>query len=276
MDSARFASLLLLTLAAGCVFPLGAAQFSGQVRAADQMVPGATVTALQGGAKLTAFTDENGRYSLDLTPGVWQIEVSMFEFTTSKGQVTVSDEGIARLGVEHAEALRTRRTRRHCAGGGSATCGAGIGRGARGGQRAGGNFPRREGRGGFGGAGGGQTGTGAQGQGGPGGRGAGRGAPGQAQPGFQSAAVRATPEGQQAEAQQEPPQTADLGADADESLLLNGSMSGGLEQSSDDEARRQRAIGGRGGPGGPGGPGGRAARCRPHRAYRWAPTCRRE
>src|ERR1019366_2687909 len=69
--------------------------------------------------------------------------------------------------------------------------------------------------------------------------------------------VRATPEGEQANARQDAAvQTADLGGDADESLLVNGSMSGGLEQSSDDEARRQRAMGGRGGPGGPGGAGG--------------------
>src|ERR1035437_6774359 len=95
MDSARWTSRLLL-IAAGCASLLGAAQFSGQVRAADQIVPGATVTALQGGAKATAFTDENGRYTLDLTPGVWQIEVSMFEFTTAKGQVTVSDGAIAK------------------------------------------------------------------------------------------------------------------------------------------------------------------------------------
>ena len=227
------------------------------------------MTALQGGAKVTAFTDENGRYTLELTPGVWQIEVSMFEFTTTKGQVTVSDGDLNRgLGVEHAQALRTRWTGGGSrAGGRSAACRAGVGReraahaaiGGPDGQRAGGNFPGRGGqaarvrkarwarR-----------------------RGAGRGVPGQAQPGFQSAAVRATPEGQQAEAQAQetPAQNADLGGDADESLLVNGSISGGLEQSSDDEARRQRAMGGRGGPGGPGGPGGRAARFRRHRAYR--------
>ena len=96
MDSRRWTSLLLLIQAVCCPSLLRAAQFSGQVRAADQIVPGATVTALQGGAKVTAFTDENGRYTLDLTPGVWQIEVSMFEFTTAKGQVTVSDGAIAR------------------------------------------------------------------------------------------------------------------------------------------------------------------------------------
>src|SRR3954454_25077697 len=75
---------------------LDAAQISGVVRAADQLVPGATVTARQGGAKVTAFTDENGRYSLDLTPGVWDVEVEMFEFAPTKGQVTVGDSAASR------------------------------------------------------------------------------------------------------------------------------------------------------------------------------------
>src|ERR1035437_766728 len=96
MDSLRWTSLLLLLPAVCCPSPLAAAQISGQVRAADQIVPGATVTALQGAAEVTAFTDENGRYTLELTPGVWQIEVGMFEFTTAKGQVTVSEVAIAR------------------------------------------------------------------------------------------------------------------------------------------------------------------------------------
>ena len=272
MDSLRWTSLLLLLPAVCCPSLLGAAQFSGQVRAADQIVPGATVTALQGGAKVTAFTDENGRYTLELTPGVWQIEVGMFEFTTAKGEVTVSDGAIARDWVLNMPRLSER-------GGPVAAAGAapvavplpaapGIGQGARGargnrsadgrggqgGQRANGDFSGRQGREGRGG----QDAQGTQGaQAASGGRGAGRGAAGQAQPGFQSAEVRATPEGQQANAQQqETVQTADVGGDADESLLVNGSVSGGLEQSSDDEARRQRAMGGRGGPGGPGGPGG--------------------
>src|ERR1022692_752858 len=96
MDSVRWTSLLLWLPAVCCPWLLVGAQFSGQVRAADQIVPGATVTALEGGAKVTAFTDENGRYTLELTPGVWQIEGSMFEFTTAKGQVTGSDGAIAR------------------------------------------------------------------------------------------------------------------------------------------------------------------------------------
>src|ERR1039458_9061137 len=91
MDSARWNTLLLFTLAA--CFPMAgtAAQISGLVRAADQFVPGATVTARQGEAKVTAFTDETGHYTLDLTPGVWQIQVEMFEFTPVTGKVTVGD-----------------------------------------------------------------------------------------------------------------------------------------------------------------------------------------
>lgn len=54
---------------------LHAAQYEGSVRAADQFVPGATVIAQQGAAKVTAYTDGNGRYSMDLTPGVWDIRV---------------------------------------------------------------------------------------------------------------------------------------------------------------------------------------------------------
>jgi hypothetical protein len=53
----------------------------------------------------------------------------------------------------------------------------------------------------------------------------------------------------------------DLGgnADADESYVVNGSMSGGLGAAADEQARRDRMMqmmGGRGGLGGPGGPGG--------------------
>src|ERR1035438_6877722 len=214
MDSVRWASLLLLTLAVCRPSPLGAAQFSGLVRAADQIVPGATVTALQGGAKVTAFTDENGRYTLDLTPGMWQIEVSMFEFTTAKGQVTVNAGAVEKDWVLNMPKLSDR--------GGAAAVGTaaaplpaapGIGRGARGargnrgpdGQRANGDYPGRQGRGGPGGQGTQDA------QAGPGARGQGRGAPGHPQPGFQSAAVGATPEGQQANAQQDPQQNIDLG-----------------------------------------------------------------
>jgi hypothetical protein len=49
---------------------LSATQCTGSVRAADQWIPGATVTAIQGSAKVVAYTDDAGRYQLDLAPGV--------------------------------------------------------------------------------------------------------------------------------------------------------------------------------------------------------------
>src|SRR5215467_10190134 len=66
---------------------LTAAQHSGTVRAADQFIPGATVTARQGGAKLVTYTDEEGRYQLDLTPGKWEIQIEMLGFRTLKADV---------------------------------------------------------------------------------------------------------------------------------------------------------------------------------------------
>ena len=62
-----------------------------------------------------------------------------------------------------------------------------------------------------------------------------------AQQGFQSAAVRATPEGQQQQQQQ--PDLVDVAnaatADTSDALTITGSTSGGLTQASDDEARVQ-------------------------------------
>lgn len=80
--------ILILALGSGW---LQAAQYSGSVRAADQPVPGVMLTAKQGDSKVIAYTDENGRYNMDLAPGAWDISVEMFEFTTSTGKVTIAD-----------------------------------------------------------------------------------------------------------------------------------------------------------------------------------------
>jgi trimeric autotransporter adhesin len=195
--------------------PLHGAQYEGSVRAADQFVPGATVVAQQGDTKVTAFTDENGRYSMDLAPGVWDIRVEMFEFTAVTGQVTIGNTNNAnppqkdwtlempRLGQGAAVAPQTQP---------------------------------RAGRGRF--------------RNGGGGGGRGRGGPPQpdaTQPGFQNAQARPTQEAQQTPTPEttEPVEV----LDADEAFLVNGSTSGGLSASSDDESRRQRANGGRGGGG---------------------------
>src|SRR5512143_3715603 len=85
--------LLPIFLVVLCAGSLGAIQHGGSVRAADVFLPGVTVTARQGGAKVVAYTDENGRYTLDLTPGEWNLELSLFGFGPLQGAVTIgSDE----------------------------------------------------------------------------------------------------------------------------------------------------------------------------------------
>src|SRR5580658_4811957 len=86
----RFLIFAFSLLAPGLLL---AADYTGSVRAADQFIPGATVTARQGGAKLVAYTDDHGRYGLDLTPGTWEIEVKMFGFKTLTRNVTIPDQG---------------------------------------------------------------------------------------------------------------------------------------------------------------------------------------
>src|SRR5438128_750683 len=78
--------VVLFLLGAGLAM---AARQSGSVRAADQFIPGATVTARNGGAKVIAYTDENGRYVLDLLPGIWEIQIDMFGFAPFRAQVDV-------------------------------------------------------------------------------------------------------------------------------------------------------------------------------------------
>ena len=85
--------LALLLLGAGV---LAAVQHTGSVRAADQFIPGATMTAVQGGAKVVVYTDENGRYSMQLTPGVWHLQVEMFGF---KPAVQALDVGMEEADV---------------------------------------------------------------------------------------------------------------------------------------------------------------------------------
>ncbi len=80
------ASTIACLLAA---LPLNAAQYSGTVRAADEFVPGATVIAVQGDTRVSAYTDEDGRFTMDLAPGDWDVQVQMFEFTTAHDRITV-------------------------------------------------------------------------------------------------------------------------------------------------------------------------------------------
>jgi Carboxypeptidase regulatory-like domain len=162
-----------------------AAQYSGSIRAADQPVPGAMITARQGDTKVIAYSDENGRYSMELAPGSWDISVEMFEFTTAAGKLTVADAPTQR---EWALEMPKLRERLGQAGGvettDQATAGAVAAAAAaqQAGAQAGG------GRGGRGGRGGGRGGPGGFGRGAQGGFGArggtgAAGAPGRVGPG---------------------------------------------------------------------------------------------
>ncbi len=234
-------SLLLAALLAAlpAAQPLAGAQYAGSVRAADQLVPGATITAQSGDRKVTAFTDENGQFRMDLTPGEWEIQVEMFEFSPMRDKITAGSEPIHKDWTLEMPRLDQRGGAIASNAPAAVTAGPG----------------RRGGRGQFRNGGGGRGGFGAGGRGGP--QGAQQAQPGAPQPGFQSAAVRLT----QAPPTQNPETGLDVGdigatgletGDADEALLVNGSTSGGLAQASDDESRRQRAQGGRGGNGGGG------------------------
>src|ERR1700691_4313239 len=75
---------------------LSATQFTGSVRAADQWVPGDTVTASQGGAKVVAYTYDAVRDTLDLATGVWNIQVEMFGFTAVQDQVAIGGQAVTK------------------------------------------------------------------------------------------------------------------------------------------------------------------------------------
>jgi len=248
---------------------LTAAQQSGSVRAADQFIPGATVTARQGGAKVVVYTDANGRYALDLTPGVWEIQIEMFGFQTQRAEVSVGADAsnkdwtleMPRLGSAAAPVVAaakpappapaaakpTPEPKKEAAQAAPSSA-TGAPAGGTGGTA------RAAGRGGA-----------AQAGRGGGSARAGRGGPAQAGgrggPGFQNMAVTPTEEGTQALASaaiEAPSPDQSANADADASYVVNGSMSGGLGAAADEQARRDRMMqmmGGRGGMGGPGGPG---------------------
>jgi hypothetical protein len=251
----RFLILAISLLGPSLLF---AVEHTGTVRAADQFIPGAAVTASQGGAKLVTYTDERGRYALDLTPGEWQIEIKMFGFKTLTQNLTVTDQysnkdwtlEMPRPGepvdqpkpaavptapkpaAPAAAAPATAATPAAPAPR-SATAGQGGGRSGRGpGNRLGGR--------------GGGRGQGQQGQ---------QGQQQGNQPAYQNADVTATDAGAQALAAMA---GADMGAEANadtsDAFMMNGSTSGGLAAASDDFARAGRGGRGPGGPGALGGP----------------------
>jgi hypothetical protein len=235
MNRFRLQTLLAILILSSNLF---ATQQNGSVRAADQYIPGATVTARWGGAKLTTFTDGTGHYSFDLAPGNWDISVEMFGFNAVHESVKVGEEPSVKDWVlempragEKLVTLPASEQPKLVAPEVKVTPPAGAAPAAAKTAEpekavAAGNPAARNRRPGA-----------------------------QPRPGVQNATVRATEEGEQALAQ-----AAGAGASAtagdeagEESFLVSGSTSGGLGASSDEEARRQKMMRGGGDRGGPGG-----------------------
>jgi hypothetical protein len=229
VGSLQRASGLLLFFAVLHPFSGAAAQQNGAVRAADRFVPGATVTARLGERKVIVYTDEHGRYTMDLTPGVWEVQVEMFEFTPVHAEVTVTGEpGFREWAIEIPRPGETAPKTEVIPEAKAPEAKVPPGLPQPPAQPAARVLRDRSG---------------------PAGQ--------RPRPGFQNAQVKATQEGQQALAGAvgapvgEMPGAADEG---DEAFVVAGSNSGGLAASSDEESRRQRLQSrGNGGPGGPGG-----------------------
>jgi trimeric autotransporter adhesin len=75
---------------------LQAAAQGGKVTFGGLPLPGALVTASQGGKQVSAFTDVDGAYTLpDITDGKWTIKVEMQCFETLQREVTVATDAPA-------------------------------------------------------------------------------------------------------------------------------------------------------------------------------------
>ena len=73
------------------MLPLAAAEHHGQVVFNGLPVPGATVTAVQGDKKVVAITDQQGNYAFpNLADGVWNMTVEMLCFEPKKDEVAVA------------------------------------------------------------------------------------------------------------------------------------------------------------------------------------------
>src|ERR1039458_6752042 len=73
-----------------------ASEYHGTVKTAGLLVPGVTVTAIQGDKKLVTTTDERGVFSFaDLADGTWTIELEMLGFAKLTREVGVAHDAPA-------------------------------------------------------------------------------------------------------------------------------------------------------------------------------------
>ncbi|MEQ1884437.1 MAG: carboxypeptidase regulatory-like domain-containing protein [Bryobacteraceae bacterium] len=85
----RWTQLSLILSLLLCMAP-GLFGQSGTVKSGSQPIPGATVRATQDDRVLTTLTDANGNFTLDkMTPGMWRVEVLMFGFEPMRRDVEI-------------------------------------------------------------------------------------------------------------------------------------------------------------------------------------------
>ncbi len=83
----------LLAVLCLCCYPLAASEHHGTVTFGGLPLPGATVTATQGDKSFTAVTDPSGAYTFpDLADGVWSIKVEMQTFSPITNDVAVAPD----------------------------------------------------------------------------------------------------------------------------------------------------------------------------------------
>ena len=79
-----------------CVTGLMAAEHHGTVKFGGLAVPGASVTAVQGDKRYVTTTDENGYYAFpDLKDGIWKVDIEMMGFAKLSNEVGVAFDGPA-------------------------------------------------------------------------------------------------------------------------------------------------------------------------------------
>ena len=77
---------------------------SGFVRAGNQPLPGATVTATQGSQKVATTTDGSGQYVFPaLAAGTWTVEVQMFGFDPAKKEINFEQTKTADFELQLSE-----------------------------------------------------------------------------------------------------------------------------------------------------------------------------
>ena len=247
---------------------LAAAEHHGVVKSGGLPLPGVTITATMGDKKSVTTTDERGAYSFtDLADGVWTLEIDSFGFAKLREEVAVAPNAPSPewdLKLLSLAALKQQLAPQQ------ETAAQGRGGFRRQGQAPGAPGGGFQGRGGFPGRGPGGP-TGGQGT-GPGGRPSLAQAAGQngrnPETGFQRLGVNAAADGALLDGENtggNGPADGFAGGDLNQSaanaLIVNGSVSSGLDAPQQNDwfgFGRGGFDGFGGGPGGPGGPGGDA------------------